>query len=327
MNDFTTDPCPACKPNTVCRTPSCGRLKSKQQEPFIQKKQAEPVAWLSVKGFEDYYEISSEGVLRSKSSKKCLAQNKIGKGYIKADLWANGKRKQTSLHRLVAETFIGPIGKGFEVNHKNGVKSDNRVHNLEIVSKRQNEQHSRYLLKNLVKTVVATNLDTSEQFLYPSIESTKQDGFLPSCVYKCCYQKRKSHKGFSFKFEDSNHADHKKAVKITHPAPAVAQPPDVQQPVVIVTGTRHVICQCEKCKIAAPAVAVNEILPSLPEPALQGNAGECCGNHTTGGEYMGQSESICCGQFEEYVPDYYTAEQMREYARAAIAAAQQGKGE
>lgn len=194
MNDFTTDPCPACKPNTVCRTPSCGRLKSKQQEPFIQKKQAEPVAWMC-----DVLQIDA--------------------------------------------TFKRELS--FEVPPPDGT--------------------------------------------YYSIR-----GMTP--LY-------------------------------THPAPAVAQPPDVQQPVVIVTGTRHVICQCEKCKIAAPAVAVNEILPSLPEPALQGNAGECCGNHTTGGEYMGQSESICCGQFEEYVPDYYTAEQMREYARAAIAAAQQGKGE
>lgn len=28
------DPCPACRPNTVCRTPSCGRLKGKRQEPI-----------------------------------------------------------------------------------------------------------------------------------------------------------------------------------------------------------------------------------------------------------------------------------------------------
>jgi hypothetical protein len=77
---------------------------------------------------------------------------------------------------------------------------------------------------------------------------------------------------------------------------------------------------------AQPAVAVNEILPSLPEPALQGNTGVCCGNPTTGGEYMGQSESICCGQFEEYVPDYYTAEQMQAYARTAVRAAEAAKG-
>lgn len=43
MDEFTADPCPTCKPNTVCRTPSCGRLKGKRQEPVIQNKQSEPV--------------------------------------------------------------------------------------------------------------------------------------------------------------------------------------------------------------------------------------------------------------------------------------------
>lgn len=40
MDEFTADPCPTCKPNTVCRTPSCGRLKGKRQEPVIENKQA-----------------------------------------------------------------------------------------------------------------------------------------------------------------------------------------------------------------------------------------------------------------------------------------------
>lgn len=46
MDEFTADPCPTCKPDTVCRTPSCGRLKGKRQEPVIENKQAEPVAWV-----------------------------------------------------------------------------------------------------------------------------------------------------------------------------------------------------------------------------------------------------------------------------------------
>lgn len=59
-------------------------------------------------------------------------------------------------------------------------------------------------------------------------------------------------------------------------------------------------------------------LPPLPEPAQPASEGVCCGNFTTGAEYMGQRESLCCGQPDESRPDYYTADQMRDYARAAL---------
>ena len=70
---------------------------------------------------------------------------------------------------------------------------------------------------------------------------------------------------------------------------------------------------------AEPA-AVGE-LPPLPEPAEKGSEGICCGNFTTGAEYMGQREELCCGRPDEAWPDYYTADQMRDYARAALASA------
>lgn len=80
-----------------------------------------------------------------------------------------------------------------------------------------------------------------------------------------------------------------------------------------------------------PAAAINEHvtkynLPPLPKPAEPSNGGQCCGNFTSGGEYLGQSETICCGQFEEVLPDCYTAAQMWAYARAAIAEAEKAKG-
>ena len=61
-------------------------------------------------------------------------------------------------------------------------------------------------------------------------------------------------------------------------------------------------------------------LPELPEPAEKGNEGTCCGNFATGGVYLDQRETICCGQPDERWPDYFTADQMRDYARKAIAA-------
>lgn len=88
---------------------------------------------------------------------------------------------------------------------------------------------------------------------------------------------------------------------------------------------------CEIATAEPPAAAINERvtkynLPPLPKPAEPSNGGQCCGNFTSGGEYLGQSETICCGQFEEVLPDYYTAAQMWAYARAAIAEAEKAKG-
>ena len=58
-------------------------------------------------------------------------------------LLRNGKRRALKkVHRLVVIAFIGPIPFRMQVNHKNGIKNDNRVENLEIVSASENMQHS-----------------------------------------------------------------------------------------------------------------------------------------------------------------------------------------
>lgn len=62
-------------------------------------------------------------------------------------------------------------------------------------------------------------------------------------------------------------------------------------------------------------------LPPLPEPACPAYEGVCCGNYVTGAEYMGERETLCCGCPDGAYPDGFTADQMREYARTAIAAA------
>jgi hypothetical protein len=46
-----------------------------------------------------------------------------------------------TVHRLIARTFLGPCPAGLLVNHKNGIKTDNRACNLEYVTKSQNALH------------------------------------------------------------------------------------------------------------------------------------------------------------------------------------------
>ena len=161
----------------------------------------EPVAWMPAFGFERFYEVSNQGDVRRIGSNKCLAKNLMGAGYVKADLWVEGKRTQTSVHRLVALTFLPPSHDGMEVNHKDGDKTNNYVSNLEWVTKSENEKHSREELGNLCKPVKAICLKTGEVRIYPSQTATARDGFEPKCVSDICRKEdRYTHKGWAFEY-------------------------------------------------------------------------------------------------------------------------------
>lgn len=62
-----------------------------------------------------------------------------------------------SIHRLICETYYGEILKGYEVNHINAVKEDNRLDNLELITKSQNQIHRR-IFKNTWKLSTLWNI-------------------------------------------------------------------------------------------------------------------------------------------------------------------------
>ena len=63
--------------------------------------------------------------------------------YMIVDLCANGVASKRRVHRLVWEAFNGLIFGRLEINHKNLVREDNRLENLEILSHRENVQHAQ----------------------------------------------------------------------------------------------------------------------------------------------------------------------------------------
>lgn len=106
-----------------------------------------------VVGHEDKYEISNFGTLRrfsrkaASSKRVMMIKEKILKptvnniGYQVVNLKSAGKSTYRLIHRLVADAWIeNPTNKEC-VNHKNGIRTDNRAENLEWVNKRENYAH------------------------------------------------------------------------------------------------------------------------------------------------------------------------------------------
>lgn len=115
-----------------------------------------------MKEIENYsgYFVTEDGQVYSKKRKqpKFLKQQLDKDGYLRVSLSNNSKPKCFGVHRLVAFAFLGaPDDPDMEVNHRSGVKSDNRVVNLEWVTAKQNMRHSIEVLGNVFGHIGETN--------------------------------------------------------------------------------------------------------------------------------------------------------------------------
>lgn len=86
---------------------------------------------------------------------KIMKLSKDTKGYTFVRLANNKKTKNMKIHRLVAQAFIPNPEKKPDVNHINWITTDNRLENLEWVTKSENQLHSIRVLWN--KTLFQTN--------------------------------------------------------------------------------------------------------------------------------------------------------------------------
>lgn len=102
--------------------------------------------WKDIQGYDGLYQVSSYGRVKrifykKNKSNTILKPAKDCCGYMRCSLCKDSVSKTYKVHRLVAQAFI-PNGENNEVNHKNGLRDDNRVENLEWVTHLTNIRHS-----------------------------------------------------------------------------------------------------------------------------------------------------------------------------------------
>jgi hypothetical protein len=97
--------------------------------------------WIS--GYEGLYSVSKCGRVWSHfQGGRWRSLSLAGSGYPQAQLSKGGEKKTAYVHRLMAQTFLGSI-ESLEVDHINGVKTDNRIENLRLATRVQNLHNSR----------------------------------------------------------------------------------------------------------------------------------------------------------------------------------------
>ena len=98
--------------------------------------------WKDIKGFENQYQVSNFGRIKSLKKGKILSiKNK--NGYLNITFRKGKEKYYYKVHRIVASYFIpNPQNKPC-VNHKDGNKHNNCVDNLEWVSYKENIQHAK----------------------------------------------------------------------------------------------------------------------------------------------------------------------------------------
>ena len=159
----------------------------------------ESEVWRDVVGFEGLYRVSDKGNVRSVERRDSRGHRRRGRmlspghnrlnGYPQVGLRKNGVLKKKYIHRLVAETFL-PNPNGLpQVNHRDEVKDNNNVGNLEWCDSNYNINYgtrTERTAQTRSKKVRATNIKTNEVVKFNSTHDAGRKGYDQGNVAKAC---------------------------------------------------------------------------------------------------------------------------------------------
>lgn len=158
--------------------------------------------WKDVPNFKDY-QASNLGNIRKQNYRgfgiiKILKQGYDKNGYKKVNLF----QKSYRTHRIIAMTFLGNYSEDLQVNHINGIKDDNRIENLEMVTNQQNSFHRTNILKKgKLKPVVMLDKNMRKICIFNSTrEAERKTGIEHSSISNVCKGRKHTAGGYIWEY-------------------------------------------------------------------------------------------------------------------------------
>ena len=173
----------------------------------------------NIKPIKDFpgYLVDNKGNVYSQKSGQLIKLSVITNkttGYQAVGFWHNNKRYVKSVHRLVALAFIPNPKNKCDVNHKNGIKTDNRVENLEWITRSGNIQHAFNVLHRKATWAGKTGKECPRSKPVFQIKNNKivtefagiseaqrQTGISFKDISRVCLGKRKTAGGYQWKYK------------------------------------------------------------------------------------------------------------------------------
>ena len=164
--------------------------------------------WKDIPGYEGQYLASNFGRIRSlkRNKVRILKPRRNSVGYYRVQLCRNNVKKDSTVHRLVWLAFNGVIPEGLEVNHKDEVKTNNSLANLELVTRSQNCNYgtrNKRVSEKLGKCIQMIDKNNNTLKTFNSLREAARFLNKKSCsnISCCLHGKSKSAYGYKWKFE------------------------------------------------------------------------------------------------------------------------------
>lgn len=165
--------------------------------------------WKDIPGYEGLYQVSNYGRVKSlnynkKNISNILKDRVPGARYASVVLCKNKQHKRFLVHRLVWETFNGPIPEGYEINHNDENTFNNHLDNLSLMNHLENMRYgsrTERAANNRSRVIIQYNLDGAEIKRWKSAKEIEQiTGWCRGNISSCCHGARKTANGYIWKY-------------------------------------------------------------------------------------------------------------------------------